>query len=126
MHEIKTPITALKLIISNHKAFESTLIQEELLKIEGYVEQALYYARSSTLNQDYRIETFTLDKVVNLAIKSLSLSIIRANGSIHKDNLDLRVTSDSKWIVFILKQLIDNAIKYRHNSLKLSFIAKKK
>jgi len=125
VHEIKTPITALKLIISNHKASESTLIQEELLKIEGYVEQALYYARSSTLNQDYRIETFTLDKVVNLAIKSLSLSIIRANGSIHKDNLDLRVTSDSKWIVFILKQLIDNAIKYRHNSLKLSFISEK-
>ncbi|MEQ6855010.1 sensor histidine kinase [Lysinibacillus capsici] len=125
VHEIKTPITALKLIISNHKTPENILIQEELLKIEGYVEQALYYARSSTLTQDYRIETFTLDKAVNLAIKSLSLSIIRANGSIYKDNLDLKVTSDSKWIIFILKQLIDNSIKYRHNPLKLSFIAKK-
>ncbi|MGE7674923.1 sensor histidine kinase [Lysinibacillus sp. NPDC094403] len=125
VHEIKTPITALKLILSNHKTTENIPIQEEILKIEGYVEQTLYFARSSTLNQDYRIETFTLETVVDLAIKSLSLSIIRANGNVHKDNLDLKVTSDSKWIVFILKQLIDNAIKYRHNSLKISFIAKK-
>lgn len=125
VHEIKTPITALRLILNNHRTPENILTQDEVSKIEGYVEQALYYARSNTLNQDYKIETFALDKVVNLAVKSLSLGIIRANGSIHMENLDLKVTSDSKWIVFILKQLIDNAIKYRSNSLKISFVAKK-
>ncbi|MGG3195471.1 sensor histidine kinase [Priestia aryabhattai] len=125
VHEIKTPITALKLILENHRTPEKIHIQTEVSKIEGYVEQALYYARSSTLNQDYKIETFPLDSVVNEAVKSLSLTLIRANAQIDMTQLDLKVTSDSKWIIFILKQLIDNSIKYRSTCLKVSFTAKK-
>ncbi|PMC33713.1 histidine kinase [Bacillus sp. UMB0899] len=125
VHEIKTPITALKLILTNSRTKENLPILAEVSKIEGYVEQALFYARSSTLNQDYKIETFTLESIVNQAVKSLSLSIIRANGKIETDYLDLNVTTDSKWIVFILKQIIDNSIKYRNEVLQISFSARK-
>ncbi|MGG0473515.1 sensor histidine kinase [Priestia aryabhattai] len=125
VHEVKTPITALKLILENYRTPEKMHIQTEISKIEGYVEQALFYARSSTLNQDYKIETFPLHSVVNEAVKSLSLTLIRANGQINMDQLNLKVTSDSKWIIFILKQLIDNSVKYRSPSLKISFIAAK-
>ncbi|WP_460138015.1 sensor histidine kinase [Priestia megaterium] len=125
VHEVKTPITALRLILENHRTSEKMHMQTEISKIEGYVEQALYYARSSTLNQDYRIETSPLHSVVNKAVKSLSLTLIRASAQINMDQLDLKVTSDSKWIIFILKQLIDNSIKYQSLSLKLSFTAEK-
>lgn len=125
VHEVKTPITALKLILENYRTPEKMHIQTEISKIEGYVEQALFYARSSTLNQDYKIETFPLHSVVNEAVKSLSLTLIRANGQINMDQLNLKVTSDSKWIIFILKQLIDNSVKYRSPFLKISFIAAK-
>ncbi|MEB2294591.1 sensor histidine kinase [Priestia megaterium] len=125
VHEVKTPITALRLILENHRTSEKIHIQTEISKIDGYVEQALYYARSSTLNQDYRIETFPLHSVVNGAVKSLSLTLIRASTQINTDQLNLKVTSDPKWIIFILKQLIDNSVKYRSPSLELSFTAKK-
>jgi len=125
VHEIKTPITAIKLILNNHRTFEKPALQSELLKVEGYVEQALFYARSDTLNQDYKIESFTLHSVVTEAVKALSINLIRVNANIQMEQLDIKVTSDTKWIIFILKQIIDNAIKYRKDSLTIAFSTQK-
>jgi signal transduction histidine kinase len=121
VHEIKTPITALKLLLANHQVPESFHIKSEVSKVEGYVEQALFYARSSTLNQDYKIETFTLEEAVNEAVKASSLSIIGAKGQIERENLHLKVASDPKWIIFMIKQVINNSIKYRRDPLRISF-----
>ena len=121
VHEIKTPITAINLIIANNKSPISHQIQSEIDRIEGYVEQTLYYARSNTLYKDYQIETIPLSSIVNSTIKSCSMSIIRTHGKIQMKDLELDVTTDPKWITFILKQLIDNAIKYRSDNLIISF-----
>ena len=56
IHEIKTPIAAGKLIAQNNKNEVTKSIDEELDKIEYYVEQALYYARSNTVEKDYMIK----------------------------------------------------------------------
>ncbi|MGH4126086.1 MAG: sensor histidine kinase [Clostridium sp.] len=124
VHEIKTPITAINLIMANNKSPISHQIQSEINRIEGYVEQTLYYARSNTLYKDYRIETISLSSIVNSAIKSCSMSIIGFHGTIQMKDLELDVTTDPKWIIFILKQLIDNAIKYRSDNLRISFDTK--
>lgn len=56
IHEIKTPIASAKLVIENNKNPVTKSIDEELDKIENYVEQALFYARSNTVEKDYYIK----------------------------------------------------------------------
>lgn len=121
VHEIKTPIAALKLILQNHRTNDITQMNIETNKIEVFVEQALYYARSSALNKDYRIEPVSLSFMVKEAVKAFSMNIIQVKGQVHMESLDINVTTDSKWVIFILKQLIDNSIKYRRKSLNINF-----
>lgn len=113
IHEVKIPIAASKLIIENNKNQITKSIDEELTKIEDYTEQALYYARSSTVEKDYYIKKIVLKDVVNESIKRNKNVLIHNRASVHTHDLELEVNTDSKWIVFILNQLIGNSIKYK-------------
>lgn len=55
IHEIKIPIAVSKMVIENNKNAITKSIGEELQRIEAYIEQALFYARSNTLEKDYYI-----------------------------------------------------------------------
>ena len=112
IHEIKTPIAASKLIAQNNKNEVTESIDEELDKIEYYVEQALYYARSNTVEKDYYITKCKLQDVINTVIKKNKKELIDNKIKINIDNIDETVYTDSKWIVFILNQIITNCIKY--------------
>ena len=68
IHEIKIPIATSKLIIENNKSKETKSIDEELGKIENFVEQVLYYARSNNVEKDYYISKTKLSEIVNGAI----------------------------------------------------------
>ena len=76
VHEIKTPITSAHLIIENDKNISTIRIDDELNKIDHFVEQALFYARSTTLEKDFKIEKTTLKTLVQEALKSYSKQII--------------------------------------------------
>ena len=65
IHEIKLPIASSKLIIENNKTQITQSIDEELDKIENYIEQALFYARSNTVEKDYCIKKNNLRDIVN-------------------------------------------------------------
>ena len=65
IHEIKIPISVLKLIIENNRNEVTKSIEEEIDKIENFIEQALYYARSSNVEKDYSIKKATLKDMVN-------------------------------------------------------------
>ncbi|MGL4913383.1 MAG: sensor histidine kinase, partial [Romboutsia sp.] len=60
VHEIKTPIASSKLIIENNKNEHTLSILEELEKIEGFIEQVLYYSKSNELEKDYMIKEINL------------------------------------------------------------------
>ncbi|MFF2911465.1 hypothetical protein [Paenibacillus sp. NPDC057934] len=71
VHEIKTPIASGKLIIENNKTEMTKKIEEEFNKVEEYVEQVLYYARSTNPAEDYIIKKFCLmDSVKNVVKKN--------------------------------------------------------
>ena len=112
VHEIKTPLAASKLIIQNNPSIVNKSIEEEIEKVERFVDQALYYARSNTLEKDYIIKKFTLLPVVSKVVKKNSRSFIYKQIKIQLNNLDVEVYSDSKWIEFILEQILINALKY--------------
>ena len=113
IHEIKTPIATSKMIIENNKNEVTKSIDEELDKIENYIEQALFYARSSTVEKDYYIRKTNLQDIVNESIKKNKNILIAEKISLNIHELDMTVNTDSKWLIFILNQIIQNSVKYR-------------
>ena len=113
IHEIKIPIAASKMVIENNKNAITKSIDEELDKVENYIEQALFYARSNTVEKDYYIRKVFLKEIVTESIKKNKSSLIQEKISIDIHDLDIEVNTDNKWIVFILNQIIQNSIKYR-------------
>ena len=118
IHEIKIPIATSEMIIENNKNEASKSIKEELDKIENYTEQALFYARSNTVEKDYMISKVKLDEIVNQVILKNKVSLISNKINISLHDLEKNVYTDSKWVVFILNQIIQNSIKYMKNQDK--------
>ena len=112
IHEIKIPIATSKLIIENNKNEITKSIDEELDEIENYTEQALFYARSNTVNKDYVVTKSNLQEIVNGAILKNKSALLSSKTSIELHDLEREVYTDSKWAVFIINQIIQNAIKY--------------
>lgn len=127
IHEIKLPIATSKMIVENNKSPMMNNIDEELDKVENYVEQALFYARSNTVEKDYYIKKIILKDIVNESIKKNKNTLIAERVSIDLHDLDTSVNTDSKWIIFILNQIIQNSVKYRKSddSLKIEMYSKK-
>ena len=112
MHEMKLPIAASKMIIENNKAPVTKSIDEELDKIADYTEQALFYARGNTVEIDYNIKKCSLEEIVNTTIKKAKKALITKKVKVDIHDVSKTVYTDSKWCVFILHQLISNAVKY--------------
>lgn len=119
IHEIKMPIATSKMIIENNKNNITKSIDEELHRVENYIEQVLYYARSSTVEKDYYIKKCKLKDIVNESIKKNKNLLIQQKANINLHDLNEYVNTDIKWIIFILNQIIQNSIKYRKKEEKL-------
>ena len=124
VHEIKTPITSARLMIENEKNPTTLRIDDELRKIDTYVEQVLYYARSTDVEKDFKVEKTTLQSLVHAALKTYSKPLIQAGGKPVLNGLDIPVVADSKSCTFVIGQIISNAIKYRKDNLRIEFSAK--
>ena len=124
IHEIKTPIASIEMFCRNNPNEISRKIRAELHKIEDYVEQALYYARSTNLEKDYVIREYSLEKLVKAAIKHHASQLITLHCTPVLENLEQIVFTDAKWVEFILGQLIANSIKYHQSQMQLHFSAK--
>jgi signal transduction histidine kinase len=116
VHEIKTPIAASKLIIENslNDPTEKVLfsLEDEINKIEDFVQMTLFYARAGDFAKDYVISSVRLNKIVEDCIKTEYSSITNKKIKISMDNLDVMIDTDEKWLGFIFKQILDNAVKY--------------
>jgi signal transduction histidine kinase len=115
VHEIKTPLAACGLILENNKGSLAPSLSLELARVEAFVDQALYYARSATLEKDYLIQKVSLGSLVKSALQKRARLLIEAGMALDLEGLppDLEVLSDPKWLDFILGQIIANAVAYR-------------
>lgn len=116
VHEVKTPISSCKLLIENNKSDITKSIDEEIDKVENYIEQALFYTRSNALEKDYIIKELNLKNSINKVIKRNANTLIERKIKIEVKDLEEVVYSDSKWIEFIINQIISNSIKYMGKS----------
>lgn len=123
-HEIKLPVSTIKMIIENNPSEISNSIDEELSRIDNDVERVLYYARGHNVQKDYLINTISIKECVNDVIKRNKNSIMNRKIKIDVRDLDYKVRSDSKWIAFILQQIISNCIKYTSDNPIISLYTK--
>lgn len=112
VHEIKTPLAAINLITENNKNNITNSINEEVLKIDSLVELILFYARSQMPEKDYMIKNCKLNDIVNKVIIRNKNSFIEKNIRLNMHDLDVNVRTDSKWMEFIINQIVVNSIKY--------------
>lgn len=112
VHEIKTPIASTMLIIENNEELVPYSMKNEIKKIENYIDQVLYYSRSNDVSKDYIIKKMDLEYVVRNVVKKNASDFINKKIAIDMNNLSGFVYSDSKWIEFIINQIISNSIKY--------------
>lgn len=113
IHEVKVPLTALYLMCENENSDFARKIKPQLSLLEHGVERALFYARSENVYQDYMIHEMDLAGAVKKAIHKNSAWMIQNKVQIQLKDLDRRVWSDEKWVVFILDQLLINSVKYK-------------
>lgn len=119
IHEVKIPIATGKMIIENNKNEVTESIDEELDKIENYVEQALFYARSNVPEKDYYVKKQNLTEIINAAILKNKRSLLQNKVKLNLHELNnTQVYTDSKWCIFIINQIIQNAVKYSKNNNK--------
>ena len=123
IHEIKTPITAMKLLCENHRTDWTKELLLELEKTTRFTEQALYYARSEHTEKDYSVREVALSNVVHQAIADNKYLLLQNGIHLEVEEMQDTVYSDEKWVRFILNQLIANAVKYRSEQPILHFSA---
>lgn len=112
VHEVKTPIASIGLITKNEETDVTRKIAYEVKRIESYIDQALYYARSSNVKEDYLIKPFVLKDCIVEVVKQYKTDFIRRKIPLELGELTQVVYSDAKWITFIVGQILGNAIKY--------------
>jgi len=116
IHEVKLPIAASRLLMDNSpgKSVESIVdkLEDELTKIDNYVEQALYYSRIDSFSKDYFITEVQLGQRIKESLKKYAKLFINKNIGLQMNDVQQFIQSDSKWLSFIIDQITANALKY--------------
>lgn len=129
VHQIKTPISAMKLLLEAEREELGLLIcdeeqsqyllsdnmdsfEDELFRIEEYVSMALQYQRVSSIENDFVLEKVSVDGVIRDTIKKYAKIMIRRHIGINYSGTGQEVYTDGKWLAFMLEQILSNAIKY--------------
>lgn len=111
-HQIKTPISAMHLILQSEESDLSSELSMELFKVEQYVEFVLQYLRLESMSSDLVLRKQSLDKIVKQAVRKYSRMFIRKKIKLNFKELNCDILTDEKWLVFVIEQLLSNALKY--------------
>ena len=115
IHEVKIPLSTLVLMSNNHKEQFDKKTKLQLRRLENYVDQVLYYARSENAEKDYLIKEIDLSKVIkNVGLKNMD-ELLENKIDYIVGNVKYKVLTDSKWLEFILGQIVNNSIKYKRD-----------
>lgn len=112
VHQVKTPIAALHLLLQSDPKEQSLAMENELFKIEQYTEMVLSYLRLGSNMTDYKIASYSLDAMIRQALRKYARLFIAKKLTLHYESTDVFVLTDEKWMLFIIEQLLSNALKY--------------
>mgnify|MGYP004609831235 FL=1 len=112
VHQIKTPIAAMRLRLQSQDNADSRALLRELSRVERYVEMVLCYLRLSSETTDYVFRECDMDKIIRSAVKKFSGEFISRGIKMRCEPAGMRVLTDEKWLGFVIEQLLSNALKY--------------
>lgn len=117
IHEVKIPISSLTLLNHNHQDDMGRRYSNQIRKLNDYIDQVLYYVRSENAEKDYIIKEKKLQEIVkNVALKNKD-DLLENNVKLDVELHNEKVLTDSKWLEFILNQIINNSIKYKNDNV---------
>ena len=111
VHQIKTPIAAMNFLLDNEEV-DQKILQQELFKIERYVEMVLTYIRLDSISSDYVITKINLDEVMKDSVKKYATIFINKKIKLNYVSHETMVISDKKWLSFAFEQILGNSVKY--------------
>lgn len=112
VHQIKTPISAMQLLLAEQDDPQAALLRQELFKVEQYADLALKFIKLNDIASDLVIEQCDLNEIAHTAVKKYSLLFVYQKLSVKIEPLATGIPSDSMWLGFMLGQLLSNAVKY--------------
>lgn len=112
-HQIKTPITAMKLLLEESGDCRNNCrMREELFKIEQYAEMVLTIQRLESMASDLVLQEYELAPLLRQAVRKYSVMFINKGLQAEVWDGECRVLTDEKWFSFCLEQILSNAVKY--------------
>ena len=111
-HQIKTPISSMKLTLGNMDTDEARRLSADLFRVEQYVEMVLTYLRLDSKSSDYVFSKENLDTIVKGSVKKFMNEFISRKISLVYEPIEYSLITDEKWLSFVIEQLISNALKY--------------
>lgn len=112
VHQIKTPIAALHMLLEEEDTEEHRAMAAELFRIEQYVNLALSFIRLDSETNDLSLKTCPLDPIIREAIHKYAPLMVQKRLRLRYEPTEVSVLTDEKWLLFILEQLLSNAVKY--------------
>ncbi|WP_203247497.1 sensor histidine kinase [Sporosarcina beigongshangi] len=113
IHEVKAPLTAMKLLIDAHRTDPAIRkLEAEWLRVYLLIDQQLYISRLPTLESDYLVEATAIQRLAAAEVRELATWCMEKNIAVEFEGEDARVVTDVKWSRFIIRQILTNAVKY--------------
>jgi len=113
VHEVKTPLTAMKLILDANRSNPIIRdLESEWLRIHLLIDQQLYISRLPMLEKDFVLEKTALQQLAALEVRELAYWCMKKNIAVEFDGEEAFVATDRKWCRFVIRQLLTNAVKY--------------
>lgn len=122
VHQIKTPITAAKLILDSNTKDKEDRIKPQIFYIESYTDMAINYLKLTDAEVDMDIAEISIDSVIKSVLKKYSVIFFNNHISLNYEPINETVISDMKWLNILIEQLISNALKYtRQGCITISY-----
>ncbi|ULG72300.1 sensor histidine kinase [Macrococcus brunensis] len=112
VHQMKTPITATKLLLESDDRDVVSKVRHEILQIDNYTNLTLSYLKLMNNSTDMVIAPVKIDDLIKPLIKRYSIQFIHHQTRLHYEPIQQVVLTDAKWLTILLEQLVNNALKY--------------
>ena len=123
LHQMKTPITAVKLMADRRDGDEEMrMVKQQILSIENYANMAMHYLKLQDMDKDLDLREFCLDDVIRPLMKKYAFLFIDSGNRLVYEAIEDKVSSDSFWLMVLLEQILSNALKYTdHGEITLRY-----
>jgi len=112
VHQIKTPIASMHLILQKEDSEDSRRLRAELFRVEQYVQMVLCFLRLDSDFTDYVIKEYRVDDIIRPTVRRLAPQFIMKKLALEYEQTDMAVLTDEKWLSFVVEQILSNAVKY--------------